>query len=67
MLDTESTGYDHQGLAPPAGATRPTYFKTNLFTAPFQEIIDTYGVPRYGEVNPGLLTCVTFPFFFGVM
>ncbi len=32
-----------------------------------QEIVETYGIPRYGEVNPGIFTCVTFPFFFGVM
>lgn len=30
-------------------------------------MIDTYGVPRYKEVNPALFTCVSFPFFFGVM
>ena len=29
--------------------------------------MDTYGVPRYGEINPGLFTITTFPFLFGVM
>ena len=32
-----------------------------------QEITDTYGVPRYQEINPTVVTVVTFPFFFGVM
>ncbi|KAL4453720.1 hypothetical protein ABPG74_009616 [Tetrahymena malaccensis] len=45
----------------------PTYFKLNDFKAVFQTIVDTYGVPRYKEVNPGLFTIVTFPFLFGVM
>eukprot|EP00455_Lapot_gusevi_P014266 TRINITY_DN1707_c0_g2_i4.p1 TRINITY_DN1707_c0_g2~~TRINITY_DN1707_c0_g2_i4.p1 ORF type:complete len:867 (+),score=300.47 TRINITY_DN1707_c0_g2_i4:124-2724(+) len=45
----------------------PTYFDTNKFTSSFQGIVDTYGVPRYREVNPGLFTIVTFPFLFGVM
>ncbi len=43
----------------------PTYFKLNKFTSTFQGIVDTYGVPRYKEVNPGLWTIVTFPFLFG--
>jgi len=45
----------------------PTYIRRNAFTEPFQELIDTYGVPSYGEANPALLTCVTFPFLFGIM
>lgn len=49
------------GLAP------PTYFRTNAVTAPFQEIVETYGIPRYQEVNPGMFTIVTFPYLFGVM
>ena len=45
----------------------PTSFKTNEFTAIFQLIVDTYGVPKYGEANPAVLSIVTFPFLFGVM
>jgi len=55
----------------PAGETKdlkpPTYFRLNDLTAPFQEIVNTYGVPRYREINPGLFTIATFPFLFGVM
>jgi len=49
------------------GLTKPTLFKTNEFTAIFQQIVDTYGIPSYKEVNPAIFTCVSFPFFFGVM
>jgi V-type H+-transporting ATPase subunit a len=45
----------------------PTSFPLNKFTGTFQNIVDTYGVPRYKEVNPGLFTIITFPFLFGVM
>jgi V-type H+-transporting ATPase subunit a len=45
----------------------PTYIRRNEFTAVFQDLVDTYGLPRYAEANPALLTTVTFPFLFGVM
>eukprot|EP00823_Brevimastigomonas_motovehiculus_P006115 TRINITY_DN486_c0_g1_i1.p1 TRINITY_DN486_c0_g1~~TRINITY_DN486_c0_g1_i1.p1 ORF type:complete len:951 (-),score=292.71 TRINITY_DN486_c0_g1_i1:134-2986(-) len=45
----------------------PTYFETNKFSSSFQGIVNTYGFPRYGEVNPGLFVIITFPFLFGVM
>lgn len=48
-------------------AKPPTYFKDNDFFFPFQEIINTYGVPRYKEINPALFTIVSFPFLFGIM
>ena len=47
--------------------TPPTYFKTNLFTWAHQQIVDSYGIARYQEINPTVFSIVTFPFLFGVM
>ena len=45
----------------------PTFFRTNKFTYAYQEFVNTYGMPRYREINPALFTAATFPFLFGVM
>lgn len=45
----------------------PTYIRVNDFTEGWQEVIDTYGIPKYQEANPALLSVVTFPFIFGMM
>ena len=45
----------------------PTLIQVNEFTSSFQQVVDTYGIPRYREVNPGYFTIITFPFLFAVM
>lgn len=48
-------------------ATHPTFLPTSDFTSGFQGLVNTYGTPRYGEVNPGCFAIVLFPFLFGIM
>ena len=45
----------------------PTHFALNRFTAQVHQIVAAYGTARYKEINPTVLTIVTFPFLFGVM
>lgn len=45
----------------------PTKFSTNDVIRPSQQIVNTYGVPRYKEINPAVFTVASFPFLFGVM
>ena len=45
----------------------PTFVQVNEVTWPFQEIVNTYSIPQYQEVNPSIFAIVTFPFLFGVM
>ena len=52
---------------PESWPSAPTHFEINKFTYAFQEFVNTYGVPRYKEINPALFTAATFPFLFGVM
>lgn len=45
----------------------PSKFDLNEFTAPFQQIVETYAIPKYKEINPAPFTAGSFPFLFGVM
>ncbi|KAL0207730.1 hypothetical protein P9112_012358 [Eukaryota sp. TZLM1-RC] len=45
----------------------PTVFNTGKVFDIFQAITNSYGLPKYGEVNPALFSLVTFPFLFAMM
>ncbi|RVD90985.1 vacuolar-type H+-ATPase subunit I [Tubulinosema ratisbonensis] len=45
----------------------PSFFHTGKFTQIYQELTNTFEVPKYGELNPGIFSVFFFPFFFGMM
>ncbi|EPY32591.1 V-type H+-transporting ATPase subunit I [Angomonas deanei] len=70
ILEAESLGGAQVGTIieeVPTKDTPPTYFKTNKITSSFQGIVDSYGMARYKEANPGVFTIITFPYLFGIM
>jgi len=48
-------------------ATPPTHLPVNAFCSGFQALVNTYGTPRYREVNAGAFAVILFPFLFGIM
>lgn len=45
----------------------PTFFRINKYTSAFQNMINSYGIARYREINPAVFTMITFPYEFGIM
>lgn len=45
----------------------PTHIPVNDVTWLFQNLVNLYGIPRYQEANPMIISLVTFPFLFGMM
>ena len=50
-----------------ANLKKPTYLIKNEFINSFQDIVNSYGIPRYQEINPGYFNIIFFPFLFGIM
>jgi len=45
----------------------PVLLKHSAFIKPFELLIESYGIPRYGSVDPTLFTAITFLLMFGAM
>lgn len=48
-------------------ATPPTHLPVDKVCYGFQALVNTYGTPRYREVNAGAFAVILFPFLFGIM
>jgi V/A-type H+-transporting ATPase subunit I len=45
----------------------PTTIRSPRFLNGFQQLVTTYGTPRYKELDPTPLLAITFPLIFGIM
>ncbi len=45
----------------------PVILQNPRLLRPFQQLVTTYGQPRYEEMDPTFLLAITFPFLFGAM
>lgn len=45
----------------------PTMMKHNRFVAPFETLVELYGLPNYQELDPTPLVAIFFPIIFGLM
>ncbi len=45
----------------------PSLLRHHSWLTPFVALVNNYGIPRYGELDPTLLFTVTFIFMFGTM
>ncbi|MFA6281491.1 MAG: V-type ATPase 116kDa subunit family protein [Candidatus Omnitrophota bacterium] len=45
----------------------PVLLQNNAIFKPFELLINSYGIPRYGSVDPTVFVAITFLFMFGAM
>jgi V/A-type H+-transporting ATPase subunit I len=45
----------------------PVRFRHNAFFKPFELLIDSYGIPRYGTIDPTIFVAIGFLVMFGAM
>lgn len=45
----------------------PTKLKNNILVKPFEAMVNMYGIPSYGEVDPTTFLAITYMIMFGIM
>jgi V/A-type H+-transporting ATPase subunit I len=45
----------------------PTLLKNNYLIKPFESLIELYGIPSYGEIDPSYFVAITYLLIFGMM
>ena len=49
------------------GDKPPTYMKNPKIAEPYEKLVAAYGLPNYHELDPTIITLITFPLIFGLM
>lgn len=69
-LETTTEGRtDIEVIEPRPGGRRhpPTLTRNPRFLRPFEAIVDTFGTPGYGEIDPTPLAALTYTVMYGIM
>ncbi|MCX8176067.1 MAG: hypothetical protein N3E48_02405, partial [Candidatus Bathyarchaeota archaeon] len=49
------------------GDKPPTLMKNHPIAKPWEKLVAAYGLPNYHEIDPTIITVITFPIIFGLM
>ena len=50
-----------------SGCTPPTVLKNSFLTKPYTMLVEMYGLPEYGGINPTAFVAITYTLLFGIM
>ena len=50
-----------------SGCTPPTVLKNSFLTRPYTMLVEMYGLPEYGGINPTAFVAITYTLLFGIM
>ncbi|NIZ40431.1 V-type ATPase 116kDa subunit family protein [Entomospira entomophila] len=67
IIKSDTASLDSDDKTTQAMESPPTKLKNNVFSRPYELLVNTYGVVKYGQVDPTLMVSIFFTIMFGMM